>query len=87
MAHSTRASHRAVLPLAGLLLCGTPLHAQEVDAARLRAHTAVLAHDSMEGRGAASPGERRAAAYLADRLAQLGLYPLPGQRADFRLPV
>lgn len=75
------------LPVIGLLLCAAQLAAQGIDAARLRAHTGALAHDSMEGRGAASAGERRAAAYLAGRLADIGVRPLPGHAADFRLPV
>ena len=75
------------LPVIGLLVCAPPLAGQGIDAARLRAHTAALAHDSMEGRGAASAGERRAAAYLVARLDEMGVRPRPGQGADFRLPL
>lgn len=80
--------------LAALTFCGAgPAAAQSaaappaVDAALLREHTRVLAHDSMEGRGTASRGEARAARYLAARLSEAGLVPLPGQSADYRLPV
>ncbi|MEN8374787.1 MAG: M20/M25/M40 family metallo-hydrolase [Gemmatimonadota bacterium] len=39
------------------------------------AHVRYLADDALEGRAAASEGERCAAAYLADRLGALGLVP------------
>lgn len=44
-----------------------------------------LAHDLLEGRHPASPGERLAALYLVSRLRALGLGPLPA--AAYRMPV
>jgi hypothetical protein len=42
-------------------------------------HMHVLAHDSLEGRGTATRGERRAAAHIRDQLAAAGVSPaLPG---------
>lgn len=67
--------------------------AQTPRAERLRAHTRVLAHDSMEGRGTATAGEVRAGLYIARQLRDLGLEPLkaggPGEPAvtDYLLPV
>jgi len=49
-----------------------------VDAARLIADVAVLAHDSMEGRAAGTEGNRRARAFLARALAETGARPLGG---------
>jgi len=43
------------------------------DPANLSATLAVLAHDSMRGRGSGTVDERRAATYLADRFAAYGL--------------
>ncbi|MGK7311243.1 MAG: M20/M25/M40 family metallo-hydrolase [Candidatus Longimicrobiales bacterium M2_2A_002] len=81
----------ALAALATFATFATPAGGQtapdSVDPARLRAHTAVLAHDSMEGRGAASPGEARAGRYLGKQLRALGLRPLPGHADDYRIPV
>jgi Zn-dependent M28 family amino/carboxypeptidase len=49
-----------------------------VDAARLLADVAVLAHDSMEGRAAGTEGSRRARAFLARALAETGAEPIGG---------
>jgi Zn-dependent M28 family amino/carboxypeptidase len=49
-----------------------------VDAPRLLAEVAVLAHDSMEGRAAGTDGNRRARAFLARALAETGARPLGG---------
>jgi acetylornithine deacetylase/succinyl-diaminopimelate desuccinylase-like protein len=47
----------------------------EITAAGLRAHMSVLAHDSLEGRGAGYRGEERAAEYIAQEFARIGLLP------------
>jgi hypothetical protein len=53
--------------------------AYPADPQRLLGHVRALAHDSMRGRGSASPDERRAAEYLAAELAAYGLEQLvPG---------
>jgi hypothetical protein len=50
----------------------------------IREVTTALASKEMEGRGMAQPGGDRAAKYLADRFAQIGLMPglKPGLRAE-----
>jgi Zn-dependent M28 family amino/carboxypeptidase len=50
--------------------------ADSIVAENLREHVTVLAGDAMEGRGPGSEGDRRARAYLAGRLAELGYEPL-----------
>jgi len=49
-----------------------------VDADRLLADVAFLAHDSMEGRASGTEGNRRARAFLALALAETGARPLGG---------
>lgn len=75
-----------ITPALALVAALLPAHgtSQAVDPDRLRAHTAFLAHDLLEGRGTASRGEALAALYIATRLRELGLEPLSD---DFRLPV
>jgi hypothetical protein len=46
----------------------------------------ALAADEMQGRGTAQPGGDKAAAYLADRFAKLGLKPL-GEKNTFLQPI
>ncbi len=46
-----------------------------VTAAELEAHVRMLASDEMEGRATGTPGERRAAEYLAAELAAVGAEP------------
>ena len=81
-----RSAASAFLAVAGLFP-GSAAPAQEIDPARLRETTRVLAHDSLEGRGTASRGEERAARYLAERLAELGLVPLAAADDGFELSV
>ncbi|NIS65931.1 MAG: M28 family peptidase, partial [Gemmatimonadales bacterium] len=50
----------------------------------IMADVSVLAADSMEGRGAGTPGEARAVAYIARRLEQIGLEPVAG---SYLLPI
>lgn len=80
--HAARAEAHQLMRLAAALAlmftCGTA-HAQVIDTLALRAHTAVLAHDSMAGRGTGTPGARAAARYIAGELDRIGLRaPAPG---------
>ena len=52
--------------------------AAEITADGIRADVAVLAADSMEGRAPGTPGEERAAAYIARRFQEVGLEPVAG---------
>jgi hypothetical protein len=64
-----------------LASCATPRAAQSpvpVTEAEMRATIGVLASDAFEGRMAGTPGEARAAAYIADRFRAAGLEALPG---------
>jgi Zn-dependent M28 family amino/carboxypeptidase len=61
--------------LLGVAACGSDA-ADRISAAGIMADVEVLAADSMEGRGAATEGEARAAAYIAHRFAEIGLEPL-----------
>jgi Zn-dependent M28 family amino/carboxypeptidase len=47
----------------------------EISAARILAHTKVLASDEFEGRAPGSPGEEKTVAYLVAELKKLGLKP------------
>ncbi|MGH7577991.1 MAG: hypothetical protein ACREM1_23075, partial [Longimicrobiales bacterium] len=57
-------------------LAPPPASAQAIDTLALRAHTRFLADDLLAGRGAGTPGERVAAAYIASELIRLGLEPV-----------
>ncbi|HEX2252032.1 MAG TPA: M20/M25/M40 family metallo-hydrolase, partial [Thermoanaerobaculia bacterium] len=59
--------------------------AADDELAVLRRDVAFLASPELAGRLTGSEGERRAAAWLAGRLAELGARPLPGED-DFLLP-
>jgi Zn-dependent M28 family amino/carboxypeptidase len=60
--------------LLGVAACGSDA-ADRISAAGIMSDVEVLAADSMEGRGAATEGEARAAAYIAHRFAEIGLEP------------
>lgn len=85
-----------ILELAGCLLAGAlmiPLAAQEPVlpeflAAALLKHIQFLAGEELEGRRAGTPGERRAAEYVARELEKSGVKPFPpAQRfQSFDLP-
>lgn len=83
-----RAALGAALLLAGVAGAASPslLAAQTIDTLAIRAHTRVLAHDSLEGRGTGTPGEARAARYIVGQLRELGV---PGAGADgsYLLPI
>jgi Zn-dependent M28 family amino/carboxypeptidase len=75
---------RFLLAAASLALLTTPSAAQvrwadaaarAVSEAVLKSHWQALAHDSMEGRRAGTPGEQRAARYIAAQFRRLGLQP------------
>jgi hypothetical protein len=95
MSHHTPSSFRTFLCVLGLVLtCGSCAAAQlgcpdpdlltrgQVGA---MAHVRYLADDGLEGRAVASPGERCAGDYLADRFAELGLEPA-GRQGNYFQP-
>src|SRR5215470_2432738 len=49
--------------------------ASQLRSQTIREVTTILASKEMEGRGTAQPGAERAAKYIADRFAKLGLKP------------
>ncbi|MBI3577901.1 MAG: M28 family peptidase [Ignavibacteriales bacterium] len=58
--------------------CGPkdPMNAlREVTPEQFSSHIAVLAHDSLEGRGPSSRGDRKATDYIASQMKSLGLEP------------
>jgi len=65
-------------------LAVTTIQAQSAPAkSRTRAHVETLASDKLEGRMAASPGERLAAEYIAAELRRVGAKSLPGLKEMF----
>jgi hypothetical protein len=70
--------HAAALAASAILTLTSPaeLRAQGVDTLEIRAHTRFLADDALLGRGAGSPGENIAAAYIEAQLMRLGLRPV-----------
>ena len=54
-----------------------------LDSNRIRTHLAVLAHDSLEGRGPGTRGGRKAAEYIAARFRELDLQPAGDSGAFF----
>lgn len=82
---------RPALVLLAFLLPGYPARAQAPvgpDLARARRTIEALASEKMHGRGYVQQGEHVAAAYLRDRLRQLGLAPLvPNYTQPFTLDV
>ncbi len=46
-----------------------------ITAEKLRSHIAVLAHDSLEGRGPASTGDKKATSYIVSQFKKFGLKP------------
>ncbi len=61
-------------------------HASRVKTETIREITTALAAREMEGRGTATPGGERAARYIADRFARLGLKPL-GESGTYLQPI
>lgn len=69
--------------------CGPkdPMEAlREVTPEQFKSHIAVLANDSLEGRGPSSRGVRRATSYIASQFKQLGLEPA-GDNGTYIQPV
>lgn len=52
----------------------------------LAAHLHVLAHDSLEGRDTGKPGQKKAAHYLREQFASLGIPPLEGLEQGYFQP-
>ena len=65
----------ALLASIAAALCAGVVGAADTDASRWWAHVRFLADDSLEGREAGTPGYRRAAEYVAERLRRAGLEP------------
>lgn len=57
-------------------------YAQSITTAKLKEKLSVIASREMEGRETASPGQRKAAAYIEQHFQKLGL--LPGTTGDFK---
>jgi hypothetical protein len=57
-----------------------------ISVATIKETVNALAADDMQGRGTAQPGGDKAAAYLADRFAKLGLKPL-GEKNSYLQPI
>lgn len=74
--------------LAGSYACVAAQEDVRIDATALSRDVAVLAADSMEGRGAGTPGGARARTYLLQRFDEAGLRALPsGWEQAFDIPV
>lgn len=55
---------------------------ESITAEKLRAHIAVLSHDSLEGRGPASRGDKKATEYIVSQFKKFGLEPA-GENGTF----
>ncbi len=53
-----------------------------ITAEKLRSHIAVLAHDSLEGRGPSSIGDKKATAYIVSQFKKFGLKPA-GEKGSY----
>jgi len=74
---------KRLLILAALAGCApaggvAPATPADVDGNRLLEHVRVLAHDSMQGRRAATPGSEKARRYLLAQYQRIGLEPVGG---------
>ena len=56
---------------------------EEITAGELRTHVSYLASDPLQGRYTGTPGVAEAEQYIADRFAEIGLSPLPGETDYF----
>jgi hypothetical protein len=66
------------------LICFTQGYfCQTFDAANLKKHVSYLASDDLKGRGTSSPGELKAAGYIASEFREIGLIPF---KNDFLRP-
>ncbi|HKY03704.1 MAG TPA: M28 family peptidase, partial [Blastocatellia bacterium] len=82
---SKQASKQAAKPAAALTAAERE-YGSRVKTQTIRETTTALAAREMEGRGTATPGGERAARYIADRFAQLGLKPL-GESGTYLQPI
>ena len=64
---------RFILPLALLLTAAAP--APAIDVAQMKRDVETLASNAFEGRAPTTPGEAKTIAYLAQRMAAIGLKP------------
>lgn len=64
---------KIITSLTALLLIVSSLFSQEISEKNLRKHVAYLASDKLEGRGTGTPGERKAAEYIAKQFKRAGL--------------
>src|SRR3989337_1182147 len=74
----------ALVSLAGLMLAAIDVAEKVITPERLRAHTAFLADDLLEGRGPATRGGELAAKYIAAQFAGLGLKPISQDGSYFQ---
>src|SRR6202008_579845 len=87
VASTAFASTQAAVPAATRALSTTEQHlVDSLSRATIKDTVNALAADDMQGRGTAQPGGDKAAAYLADRFAKLGLKPL-GANNSYLQPI
>jgi hypothetical protein len=78
---------QAVVPAGSAALSATERALSEsVKVETIREVTAALSSDEMQGRGTMQPGGERAANYIAERFARLGLKPL-GEKNSYLQPI
>lgn len=70
------------IPLLLFQLTPPPEALNRITAEKLRSHIAVLAHDSLEGRGPSSVGDKKATAYIVSQFKKFGLKPA-GEKGTF----
>ena len=80
--------------VAVLLVCASaslsaqaPAKPNRADRANVERILRTLAHDSMEGRGTATPGEERAARFIASEMKKIGLKPMGDDGFFQRVPM
>lgn len=82
---------RRLMVVGVLLLSATTLSAQakpnRADRVNVERILRTLAHDSMEGRGTATPGEERAARFIASEMKKIGLKPMGDDGFFQRVPM
>jgi len=77
----------ARLALITLLLTPPAWGVEPITGPELLSHITIIADDSMEGRGTGSPGERRAALYVAEQFRKIGLRPGNGDSYVQEVPM
>jgi hypothetical protein len=66
------------------LLIDEVSYASTIKADDLKRHLSIIASDEMEGRETGSPGNDRAARYIAEQIKNLGILPLPSTPGYFQ---